>query len=728
MGFRVSGGWSYGQLAFAGKISGRIAVSVRPQATQLRRSPAAAGTLSFADPAYSGIEGSIVQFAVVRTNGASGAIAVDWSLSGLNEGTPNPASGTIAWNSAEAGAKFVSLQLGIVASPRSGVITLSNPRSLSGGAAPIVVGTTAAMSIQDDLSAPSEPTLGTPTVQSSSQMTIPLASSSTDAQSGILDHSLERAQGAGSADFQQVAQGANIFPFVASGLTPATLYRWRTRGRNRAGLYSIYSNIIEATTLSSLLVPTHYVSAAATNGTGTFANPFSLAQACALAQPGWVVECAPGTYTGPNRNTRNNGSFCIATPGTPSQPIIFYARNFAALQTANLSILQHNGTTQGLGCPVLQALSHHHWYGFYISEDQAPTRPDTGPVVCYNSQGAKFAYMRIDRGSGFWNVRENNRGAIRFEGDGCRGNTVSDCLIENYHGGFVDASGTVVNAAGSEQGIQIYGPVTMNAQNAVGAFVFENNVFRNCQMAVTSKSINTRLIEGGIIVRRNIIVPSNFSSNGDLQSGAVNFIEMGSALGRTQVYQNITIGGAVLVKVSRHAGYGAKDIDVFNNTCIQLTRNQEFNGFLSSSGDGGNANSTGWRVHNNVKTGTAVARIFRYDEGDSALLSMSHNFSNGSFNGHWAEHPDVPGRGSLLTLAQWVASTDWDDSSSTADPLLLSTELGNANLGKLAGSSPARLWGIDLLNLRNLGVSAPINAGAFITADMSDQIGIRPLV
>jgi hypothetical protein len=473
--------------------------------------------------------------------------------------------------------------------------------------------------------------------------------------------------------------------------------------------------------------PTHYVHPAASgSGNGTLSNPFSLAQLRTIAQPGWVVECEEGTYIGPNTNQRNVGTFRIDNAGTAQSPIIVYAKRPAAVNLTGRSILQHTGTVQGQGGAVLEARSYQHWCGFYINEDQAPTTADTGPVVCYGGQSAKFSYMRINRGNGFWNVNDNNRAAIRFEGDGTRNCTVSDCWIENYHGGFVDSLGNLVDAAGSEQGIQIYGPVTMNAQNAVGGFIFEHNFFDNCRTGITSKSINTRLIEGGMHIRRNLFRPSNFNSSGDLQSAGVDFIEMGNLLGRTQVYQNLQFGGAVLCKISRHFGFGAKDIDVINNTCVGLTRNQEFSGFLSSSGDGGNANSFGWRVHNNVKTGTAMARMFRYDTGDTALQSMSHNISNGASPAYWAEHPDVAAHTSLRTLSEWQAATIWDDFSSTADPLFVSQVMG-ADLGKLQALSPARNAGVDLLNLLGGGTSAPINIGAFITAGMTDVIGIRPL-
>jgi hypothetical protein len=460
--------------------------------------------------------------------------------------------------------------------------------------------------------------------------------------------------------------------------------------------------------------PTHYVTADATgSGNGTQGSPYTLSQAHALCQPGWRVVVEPGIYVGPNTNSNSVGSFQPATQGTEANPIIFFARNYASVNSTGLSILRHSGTVQGSGCPVLGARGGHHYYGFYISEDNAPTRPDTGPIWCGGAFN-RFSYMHIDRGSAVWPVAENNHSAIRFEGNGCRFNTVSDCLIENYSG---------IGWNGSEQGIQIYGPTDALAVNYVGNITIENNVFVNCQFAVTSKSISTRLINGGIIIRRNLFSPSNYQPGGDLQSGGVNFIEMGNQLGRSQIYQNIQYGGAVLAKMSRHFGYQARDIDVINNTCVNLTRNQEWNGFITGSTDG--ATSSGWRVHNNIKTGTALARMFRYDTGDDALESMSHNYSFGASPAYWAEHPEVPAHSSLRTLAEWVAATDWDDFSSTANPLLLSSTWGSVDLGKLQAGSPCRNAGIDFLNLNGGGVGAVCHIGAY--SNDSVVIGIRPL-
>lgn len=464
--------------------------------------------------------------------------------------------------------------------------------------------------------------------------------------------------------------------------------------------------------------PTHFVHPAAGGaGIGTISNPFTMAQAMALGQQNWRIQAEEGDYYAPNTNS-NTPSWRFANQGSQAAPITIFARNPAALNTTGRSRLNLVSGSAGAGCPVISANGGHWWYGFYINEDTAWTHADTGPVTT-GGQYNRYGYMRVSKGLTSWPVglSDNNHAAFRLEGSGVRNNLIHDCWIEEYSRGGSQLS---------EQGIQLYGPSSGDS-NAMGLITIENCYFLNNRFAVTVKSINNRLIEGGFTFRRNMIQVGNFSSEGDLQSGGIEIIELGNTLGRNQVYQNIQVGGAALCKLARHFGYGHRDIDVINNTAIALTRNADWNGFLTSSGDGGEPDCFGWRVHNNLKTGTALARMFRYDTGDAALQSMSHNLSFGALNGYWAEHPDVPAHASLRTLAQWVAAWALDRNSLTSDPQLLSQVWGNPQLAHLGPSSPARNAGVDILDLRGNGTSGIINLGAMITSDNSDQIGIRPI-
>jgi hypothetical protein len=460
------------------------------------------------------------------------------------------------------------------------------------------------------------------------------------------------------------------------------------------------------------LSATHWVSATATgSGNGTQQNPYTLAQALQLAQPGWRVSCGPGDYIGVNTNQRFDPSFRILANGTENNPIIFFAQNYAALNTTGRSILRHNGTQQGYGCPVLGLDTGHHWYGFYITESLAPTTPDTGPIVCTGKYN-RISYFRIDRGPTTWPQAraDNNHAAIRFEStNGCQNNLVSDCWIENY---------SRQNAFGSEQGIQLFSPQGSNITTSTGRITIENCYFDNIETALTSKGAGfTRPILGGIIFRRNLVRAGTFAS----VVGSVNFMDTSGELGRNQVYQNIQVGGHFHTFCMAQAGYPHRDIDVINNTFIGSIAIGEREGIHTASGGAGTIGS-GWRIHNNIKTGTAPLFNFAFDgQSDAAVQSRSHNLSFG--HSRWG-YVDSRGTGTQ-SLAQWVANTAFDDFSLQSDPLLVSSAWGNANLGKLQTGSPARNAAIDLLNLNGGGTSAACHMGAFSNDNV--VIGIRPL-
>lgn len=465
------------------------------------------------------------------------------------------------------------------------------------------------------------------------------------------------------------------------------------------------------TRLAAALSATHWVSASATgSGNGTQQDPYTLAQALQLAQPGWRVCCGPGEYMGVNKNHPWDASFQILANGTENNPIIFFAQNYAALNTTGRSTLRHNGTQQGYGSPVLGLDTGHHWYGFYITESLAPTYPDTGPVVCGGKYN-RISYFRIDRGPVTWPEANtsNNHAAIRFEGVGCQNNLVSDCWIENY---------SRENATRSEQGIQLFSKPGSNVTTSTGLITIENCFFDNVETALTSKGAGVdRWILGGIIFRRNLVRGSTFWNT----VGAVNFMDTSGELGRNQVYQNIQVGGNYHVLCRNQAGYQIRDIDVINNTLINATMNGEMEGIHPAYGGAGTTGS-GWRTHNNIKTGTAPLFNFPKTQSDAAVQSRSHNLSFG--HSRWGY---VHSRGTgTQSLAEWQAATEFDDFSLESDPQFVSSVWGDANLGKLQQASPARNAAIDLLNLNGGGTSATCHMGAYSNDNV--VIGIRPLI
>lgn len=450
---------------------------------------------------------------------------------------------------------------------------------------------------------------------------------------------------------------------------------------------------------------THYVAPDAGGaGIGTISNPFTLAQACQLAQRNWKVRMAPGVYVGPNRGARFDGSFRIQTLGTNSERIVFFAQFPAALNAANRTILQNDATEQGYGCPVISLGTGHEWWGPYINEDNARTTPDTGPVTLAGQYMA-VRYCRISRGQTPWpaDFTDHNHAAIRIEPG--QFITISDNYIEGYSG---------IGSEKSEQAIQFYSHLDNNTHS----ILVENNLFVDNEVVLTSKGNGGGgPIAGGIIARRNISRASGFVRGG-VAGGHYMLMDTDWTQGRNQFYLNLMFGGAWGVTPTNQSNQPMRGIDCVNNTHIATVANGEVDGLFSDRG--ANYVSPTWRIHNNIKTGsTAVAR-HSYTQTDGGVLSRSHNLGYGQASNNWA----YAGNRGQLSLAQWQAA-GYDSNSLTSDPQFVSATWGDADLGRLAPSSPARDAGIDILQLLGGSPTAPIHMGCFI--DDGIPLGIRPL-
>lgn len=97
---------------------------------------AKAGTLSLSAGSYSANELATLNVPVTRTVSYDGDVAVDWAVTGLTEGAPVVASGTLRWADQDSASKTISLTFTAVTANRSGTLTLSNPRVLRKGKPP----------------------------------------------------------------------------------------------------------------------------------------------------------------------------------------------------------------------------------------------------------------------------------------------------------------------------------------------------------------------------------------------------------------------------------------------------------------------------------------------------------------------------------------------------------------------------------------------------------------
>lgn len=211
--------------------------------------PALPGQLWLSSTPLVGFERTQVTFNVHRGGGGAGACAVDWSIH-LPLGQTTPQEGVVVFQDGEEGSKPVTVTLPEVAADVEGAILLSNARTVPiGGRAPIIATASRSLTVRNDTVAPTQPSLEVPQVLSSSSMRIALATPATDAETGLQHYTLQRAT---NASFTQnvnsnVAQGLDIFPYTATGLSAGTTYYWRVVATDRAG-NSVTSAVVHATT------------------------------------------------------------------------------------------------------------------------------------------------------------------------------------------------------------------------------------------------------------------------------------------------------------------------------------------------------------------------------------------------------------------------------------------------------------------------------------------------
>ncbi len=115
------------------------------------------------------------------------------------------------------------------------------------------------ITLKADLRPPTAPILGSPTVLSTTSISVPLQTAATDVN-GIASYSLEYSTSINGAYFE--ATSAAVFPQVVSGLDPSTQYFFRSRAVDNYGNAGPYSGIVSATTQavnpgSSLSWPAH---------------------------------------------------------------------------------------------------------------------------------------------------------------------------------------------------------------------------------------------------------------------------------------------------------------------------------------------------------------------------------------------------------------------------------------------------------------------------------------
>lgn len=466
--------------------------------------------------------------------------------------------------------------------------------------------------------------------------------------------------------------------------------------------------------------PNKWVDGSATGtGDGSQLSPWTMAQAVASANPGDIIQLNAGTIVGANTAEAWEASFKINRPGTACEPIVWVAENYAAVNSTNRTTFTHPGTAPN-GNPVLGLhAAYNYVYGIHVYEPNAVPGGDTGTIVI-TSPHVKLCYCHLDRDQAEWSGYTNldpvptNLAGVRIEPgelEDVFDVQITDNLFTNYTADSDVLYGCAAVLMFSNQTRYSHG------------ITFENNTFDYVNVAVYIKGAGpARPVKGGLVFRRNL---SRVNDDGyGVNIYHYNLSDTADTYGPNLFVQNLAYGGHAFIRPHIQTDDPTKSVYLINNTAINLIGTGE-DGFLRDVFQGNQAIPS-WRIHNNIVYGGTRFYNFAYTGGDRSVLSRDHNTVYGLSQSYSYVGEATPNIGAE-TLAELQARTGQDLSSEVRDPLLESTAWGNAQLGQLQVTSDERDSGVDVLDLLNEGQAESINRGCFITDDMSDQIGIRPL-
>lgn len=382
------------------------------------------------------------------------------------------------------------------------------------------------------------------------------------------------------------------------------------------------------------------------------------------ARAGDLVIVRAGTYTTTGANSRILPAYNPANSGSSGSPITFQAEGTV--------VLTYSG---GVG-PVIGSLERTFitWKGFTINEVNAPSTPDTGPVVVWDSRGSSIENCTI---VGRGNIqREDNYPGIRIEASMdilIRGNRVS-----NFHPGD------------NSPAIQLY---------RSGRIIMEHNEFTNVGTGINIKGTAEEQWNDWMIVRFNLM--HGLAANAD----GVKTYRIGDPP-YIYIYQNVFrdwAGSALTIHQWESDSWSApRNVKFFNNTVDGLAAGIKIKNNPNPSVVGAND------FTNNLITNNSRAITFE-DVNPSTVTAANYRwYRNTYFNNPM--HAGEIANGS--SLSSWMGSGR-DANSVTANPQYVNLA---ANDFRLQPSSPARTTGRAVFGVGG-AAGATIPAGAYITGN-----------
>lgn len=471
----------------------------------------------------------------------------------------------------------------------------------------------------------------------------------------------------------------------------------------------------------SLFNPNKWVDGSALGaGDGSQLDPWTMAQAVANANPGDVIQLNAGTIVGTATGAWKDPSFRLERAGTACAPIIWVAENYAAVNSTDRTTFTHAGEAPD-GNPVIGLYAPYNYlYGIHVYEPNAVPGRDSGAILI-SQPHVKVCYCHLDRGSAEWaeytalTYPPTNMSGLYIEPTedaDIFDVQITDNLFTNY------TAPTDV-----EYGCKAVNVFSFTTRYCHG-LTFENNTFDNVNVAIYIKgSSPSRPVKGGLMFRRNLSRVSATAQGED--QFHYNISDVAETYGPNVFVQNLAYGGRSFVCTTHQGDGPIKGVYVINNTALNMLSVNNEDGFFYDR-QAGNQDVATWRVHNNILYTGPKFYVFSYAGGDGAVQSRDHNTAYDlgvSFSDVGNTTPVIGNE----TLSELQLRTGRDLNSAIRDPLLESTTWGDPDFGKLQALSSERNSGVDVLDLQNTGPHVSINRGCFITADMSDQIGVRPL-
>jgi hypothetical protein len=463
---------------------------------------------------------------------------------------------------------------------------------------------------------------------------------------------------------------------------------------------------------------THYASPAGAGAhNGSRGNEWTLAEAYANAVAGNRVQFAPGTYvvqSGPNRTA----AFTPKNSGTAGNPIIFFAE-FPAVyhqqepqrHTTWVSDFKVHGLGSVTGhADRAQGGRYVAWDGISLRQVNGAWNSGEMGVVSLFAGGAlhvKFLRCLFDQQGQGQLDPQNNWGAVFIQQS--TGIEFADCVFQNIPGsrGDENAMPIVTYAAGE---LEIH---HCEFRNNSGGSAFLKGV----QAGSSHDNRPARLHHCLHTGYSSLSISFGAVGQGNLQEGRT-----------CDVFQNIFHPASNGLGLSIwwrdvSGGQAPRNIRMVNNTLvgpIPFEGGEEALHRLMTITDGDDI----WRdtlFMNNIvqHEGGNVSYIgVQYGQNTTAAfrkMRSDYNCFASGFRGYAG-----------MDLGDWK-KIGQDTHSLFGNPRLRDRKGGDF---RLEANSPVRATGsqpgLDVLNLQGSGPTAPINMGAYITADMTDVIGIRP--